>query len=226
MNPVLCKHPQIAEWATLTRKIAEALPQGRRLESAYVAVLDYIWQNGWADAGHDTAAVLFILLEELGYHPRLCIGEVRTGQGRHFDHSWVELDGLVFDAAISRQAGADEASGPVFAGIDLAGRAGTSSLYGYDNGRELGAEAAGVLGKTLADWATQQANIDIWILAAALGELIGLKVSAAQLAGRYGQVTRARQVRKVLRITDRVARARGVGHCPDARPLAGEGGLG
>lgn len=60
----------------------------------------YIERKQWWGACHATCAALYVGLSELGYSPALCIGEV-LGQGLYFDHSWITVDGLIIDLAIS-----------------------------------------------------------------------------------------------------------------------------
>ena len=60
----------------------------------------YMERKQWWGACHASCAALYVCLSELGYKPKLCIGEV-LGQGLYFDHSWVSLDDKMIDLAIS-----------------------------------------------------------------------------------------------------------------------------
>nr|WP_302227087.1 SEC-C metal-binding domain-containing protein [uncultured Marvinbryantia sp.] len=60
----------------------------------------YMERKQWWGACHATCAALYVSLNEMGYKPTLCIGEV-LGQGLYFDHSWVTIDGMILDLAIS-----------------------------------------------------------------------------------------------------------------------------
>ena len=71
----------------LVREVA----QKRGLDSDVTDVLcnlvDYIEYCDFQGACHSTSSVLYVALRELGYSPRLCIGECRYGDGKPFDHS-------------------------------------------------------------------------------------------------------------------------------------------
>lgn len=60
----------------------------------------YMERKQWWGACHASCAALYVCLSELGYKPKLCIGEV-LGQGLYFDHSWISLDDKMIDLAIS-----------------------------------------------------------------------------------------------------------------------------
>lgn len=60
---------------------------------------EYMKRKQWWDACHASCSALYVALSELGYSPKLCIGEM-LGQGLYFDHSWIELDGQILDIAI------------------------------------------------------------------------------------------------------------------------------
>ena len=56
----------------------------------------YMERKQWWGACHASCAALYVCLSELGYKPKLCIGEV-FGQGLYFDHSWISLDDKMID---------------------------------------------------------------------------------------------------------------------------------
>lgn len=92
-----------------------------KLNDAYYLLLEFIIKNNDYGACHSTSVVLYILMSELGFNPELCIGEVRCGVDSHaFDHSWVVLDGLIYDASVvlPHPCGYSN-TGPIFASIDL-----------------------------------------------------------------------------------------------------------
>ena len=60
----------------------------------------YMHRKQWWGACHASCAALYVALCEAGYQPKLCIGEM-LGEGLYFDHSWIELNGYIFDLAIS-----------------------------------------------------------------------------------------------------------------------------
>lgn len=62
----------------------------------------------------------------------LCIGEVLTENALFFDHSWIEIDGRVFDIAIQLTL-QNETNPPVYAGYDLYTKRIAYRVYGVDS---------------------------------------------------------------------------------------------
>lgn len=77
-------------WFANARIASESVADGEKILSAWEVVLKFIWQQQYAGACHDTSAVLYMLLCELGLSPTLNIGEVKSSVGI-FDHSWLKL---------------------------------------------------------------------------------------------------------------------------------------
>ena len=79
----------------------------------------YMQRKQWWGACHASCSALYVALSELGYSPKLCIGEM-MGQGLYFDHSWIELDGKIIDMAISMTLlGGAPASEPILFGKNI-----------------------------------------------------------------------------------------------------------
>lgn len=79
----------------------------------------YMERKQWWGACHASCAALYVCLSELGYKPKLCIGEV-LGQGLYFDHSWISLDDKMIDLAVSMTIlGGAPASGIIILGKDI-----------------------------------------------------------------------------------------------------------
>ena len=118
-------------YVPLVREVA----QKRGLDSDVTDVLcnlvDYIEYCDFQGACHSTSSVLYVALRELDYSPRLCIGECRYGDGKPFDHSWVELEGRVFDfACIKRYTDGTPIAPAVVDGIDVVSGEPTDMHYG------------------------------------------------------------------------------------------------
>ncbi|MDO5558501.1 MAG: lasso peptide biosynthesis protein [Oscillospiraceae bacterium] len=100
------------------------------LINAVCSLYRYMKLNRWTGACHASSAVLYVVLRELGYKPRLCIGEV-YGKHLYFDHSWIELDGKVIDLAISMTLFHHMAvTGPVILDKDVVSGKKTAVRYG------------------------------------------------------------------------------------------------
>lgn len=134
-------------------------------------------------------------MSELGLKPQLCIGEVRA-RAPYFDHSWVELDGEVFDVAVSLPdlSGAG-VSGPVFASVDLYYGEATELEFGISDGEGLGEAARVPFENTLNGYAEAQlreadAEPNIWARIAHLAPQVGLQCTVPELIAKYGNVRR------------------------------------
>ncbi|OBV41061.1 lasso peptide biosynthesis protein [Janthinobacterium psychrotolerans] len=162
---------------------------------AYRALLLYVWDTNYFGACHSTSAVLFILLSEMGLKPHLCIGEVRFN-GPCFDHSWVELDGEIFDVAISLPLPTGRsAGGPVFASVDLHSGKVSNVRFGISDGVGLDSDALVSLDNTLNAYAEVQRSLpsdrpDIWVLTLDIAQKLGLRCTVQDLIAKYGTVRR------------------------------------
>lgn len=84
----------------LIRISVEANGYDGRIADVLCNLYRYMQQKQWWGACHSSCSALYVALSELGYAPKLCIGEM-MGQGLYFDHSWIDLDGKIIDIAIS-----------------------------------------------------------------------------------------------------------------------------
>ena len=65
----------------------------------YSDLINFIVKNDSKGACHEISVMIFILLCEMGSAPELCIGECFHKEF-YFDHSWVRLNGDIYDLAI------------------------------------------------------------------------------------------------------------------------------
>jgi hypothetical protein len=181
---------KVATWLNRGRKASDGIADGQKIIKAWEVVLRFIWEHDYAGACHDTSAVLYMLFSELGLSPTLNIGEVRSPVGV-FDHSWVEVDGLIFDAAVSLpQAGGEHVGGPVFASIDLETNQKTGLIYGIESGHGFGPEAILVASATFSEYAAVQPELDIWILVVAFAGRIDIDLTFSGVQKKYGSTRR------------------------------------
>lgn len=84
-------------------------------------ILETVWkimeENNWIGACHATTSIIYILLSEFGYKPKIYIGELTLPNSfNKFDHSWVEVDGKVIDLAIALPLNPASSQEPVIMG--------------------------------------------------------------------------------------------------------------
>lgn len=111
----------------------------------------YMQRKQWWGACHASCSALYVALSELGYSPKLCIGEM-MGQGLYFDHSWIELDGKIIDMAISMTLlGGASASEPILFGKNI--RNGMEPIIEYGvPGRGIEGESLIVMNLPFTDY--------------------------------------------------------------------------
>ncbi|CAN7773779.1 lasso peptide biosynthesis protein [Variovorax sp. LjRoot290] len=173
------------------KDLARSLPQGDAIVRAYGELLKYVVKERYCGACHSASAILHMVLAELGVNSTLYIGEVGIGRVA-FDHSWLEVDGKIFDVAVCMPDGAGElVGGPVFASTDLASGERTRLVYGVATSHGLGPEAGTVLGVDLSAYAAIQPQPNIWVLGVALAARAGIEDPRFQeFQVRYGNVRR------------------------------------
>ena len=148
----------------------------------------YMERKQWWGACHASCSALYVALSELGYSPKLCIGEM-LGQGLYFDHSWIELDGQILDIAISMTLwGGAPVSEPIVFGKNI--RSGKEPVIKY------GVPGRGIEGETLVvnslpfidymDGFPDEKN-GLW---GVVQELLGRKVDIPDLREKYKKVER------------------------------------
>lgn len=175
--------------------IATGLPNGKAIRKVFAELLRFVLETRYQGC-HDTSAALHMLLAESGIPSTLCIGEVSAGEA-HFDHSWVQIHGFVFDVAVCMPGeGSAFVSAPVFGSIDLVSDRRTKLIYAD---RRAGShdQAQRVLGAELANFpSTQRADggLDVWSLAEKIALRLGSKRhSACVFQTKYGSLRRTRR---------------------------------
>lgn len=126
----------VAQWKLAAERLRAKNPTGFWICRVFTALLEYIHKEDWQGACHASCTVLYSLLAIKDISAAICLGDV-SHEGVYFDHSWIEIDGEIYDAAISKTL-TDLCFPPVFGGIDLSSgvrpslRYGTPSGQGYD----------------------------------------------------------------------------------------------
>ncbi len=129
------------------------------LESGYneklalilIDLYKYMIEKEWIGACHATVSVLYVILKEEGFNPKLCIGEVKKGN-IIFDHSWIELDNKVIDLAISMTLNNGEPmNSPVILDTNIDSLNKHEIIYGID-GNGLDIEALIALNSSFNDY--------------------------------------------------------------------------
>lgn len=148
----------------------------------------YMQRKQWWGACHASCSALYVALSELGYSPKLCIGEM-MGQGLYFDHSWIELNGKIIDMAISMTLlGGAPASEPILFGKNI--RNGMEPVIEYGvPGRGIEGESLIVMNLPFTDYmnAFPDEKDGLW---GVVRELLGTEIDIENLRKKYKDVVR------------------------------------
>ena len=148
----------------------------------------YMHRKQWWGACHASCAALYVAFSELGYKPKLCIGEM-LGQGLYFDHSWIELDGKVIDMAISMTLhGGAPVSEPILFGKNIFSESESTIRYGVP-GRGIEGEALIITNVPFVQYMDMFPNEKngLWDV---VQELLGCEIDIPTLRGKYKDVSR------------------------------------
>jgi len=115
-----------------------------RIADVFEATLTFIRQTNWLGACHGVAAIHYVIFSELGFAPKLYAGITEAGFWRT-GHSWIEMDGKVYDATCSFSREDTPKRPPVFRGIDLNTMNTTDVLYGVAVSPEFSEDVQAVL---------------------------------------------------------------------------------
>lgn len=114
-----CLQKESMSTEQLIRAAVNANGYDDRISDVLCNLNRYMQRKKWWGACHASCSALYVALFELGYSPKLCIGEM-MGQGLYFDHSWIDLDGKIIDMAISMTLlGGSPASEPILFGKNI-----------------------------------------------------------------------------------------------------------
>ena len=147
----------------------------------------YMERKQWWGACHASCAALYVCLSELGYKPKLCIGEV-LGQGLYFDHSWISLDDKMIDLAISMtMLGGAPASGVIILGKDIKTELPPILDYGVP-GRGIEDQAKFVMGHSTSIWIASRMKKVVY--GGVVREVLSTDVNIPSLREKYKDTKR------------------------------------
>lgn len=121
-------------WRAGMQKVLKGDPNSLTITRTLTVVLRYIEKRRWQGACHAVSAVIYVLLREQGVVAELCLGEVRRDR-IVFNHSWIEIDGAVYDAAIVLTLDGEQFSAPVVRGADVQTGKASDVEYGFNSGQ-------------------------------------------------------------------------------------------
>ena len=129
----------IGFWQTNAKKIINANGLDERCSKAFIALVKFISNYQLNGICHPASATLHIIFKELGMESSVCTGVVYMGEGYFAPHSWVEVDGKIFDSTCHVTARIRMMPAPIFYSKSLDTTKDTEVLFGvadmaYDEG--------------------------------------------------------------------------------------------
>ncbi len=183
-----CLQKESMSTEQLIRAAVSANGYDDRISDVLCNLNRYMQRKQWWGACHASCSALYVALSELGYSPKLCIGEM-MGQGLYFDHSWIELDGKIIDMAISMTLlGGAPASEPILFGKNI--RNGMEPVIEYGvPGRGIEGESLIVMNLPFTDYmnAFPDEKDGLW---GVVRELLGTEIDIENLRNKYKDVER------------------------------------
>lgn len=194
----------IEKWTERARLVGAGENVPAVVNEVFLTVLSFIDATNSHGACHSTSAMLQILLKERGIESETKIGEV-IARGFRFDHSWIEIDGAIYDAAVAYpDPEGEHVGGPVFCGIDLDAYAPLTNRYGFGAAGGLNPPASEVSLLSFGAYFAYADNDNImhavfngepkpmplWHLVAAVGENCGVHKTPEQLASKHFETRR------------------------------------
>lgn len=177
---------QIDTWLNTANNLTTTLSNEKQSIKSYFSVLRHIHRNQWIGACHATSAILHILLSEKNELSTLCIGECKY-ESIVFDHSWVEVNGQVYDAAISNTLIQNLSLPPVFCGTNLNDGKQTITSYGVNSGQGYDSDAAEIknlpFGVYMDDFPNNKNGL--WGVTKDIASLAGLNLNIRRLKEKY-----------------------------------------
>lgn len=164
--------------------------QKEKIFNSFFVILDYYKKNPNPGACHLISSIFHVLLGEQNVENDLCVGEVKVGE-QYFDHSWIEIDGKVFDIAI--QLGLDgSTNAPVYAGYDLLKEGAPDRIYGIASPSGFDRDAEQLVKTPFVKYmdAYPQFREGAWKIVKVISKELGLRVDIDQLRMKYKDVQR------------------------------------
>lgn len=177
------------------RLVAAEIPfeherKGEILET-FFSIVDYYKKYPNPGACHLISGIFHVLLNEQNIKNELCIGEVKTGE-KYFDHSWIEINGEIFDIAIQNPLDESVSAAPIYGGYDLSTCNKTGLIYGAKSLVGLGEIASGVLKQPFVAYMNSYGNFKdgAWRIVKQISKDLRLKVNINELKIKCSGVNR------------------------------------
>lgn len=179
-----------ASWRMNASEILQNEPNKDIIVKILFAVLGQIERNNWKGACHATCGVIHVLLTEEGVENNLILGEAKI-EGAFFNHSWIEINGEIYDIAIGNTLIDGFESAPVLKGFDVNKKQPTKVQYGLNSGLGDDLPTEFVKSQSLGSYFDKfpaHPTLGLWISVLDAGMQIGKKYDIGKLKEKYNSV--------------------------------------
>lgn len=174
-------------WLKKSEKVSGQLGLNPDVVTVFNTLLEWIHQNQYSGACHDTSAAMYVLLAEAGIESSLCIGMVKTPNNKFFDHSWIEINQKIYDASISLQN--QISYPPVFASIDLESKQPCNITYGTQDTCDYDDITKEIMKLDLGGYSNlldeNNRKPNLWFLTETIGVQARMKINANFIRAKY-----------------------------------------
>lgn len=175
-------------WTQNLNNAIGTMPNHQSIKTIFSSILELTILNDWKGACHESCGAIHILLNETGISNTWYIGEAKVGQA-FFNHSWIDINGDIYDISICRPLQPDFKNGPVIKGVDIDTNQSTTTLYGVVSGHPDDPMTVAVKGLSLSDYLKNSPidpNLGTWMLVAQVAKYkLGLTLNLPQLMKKY-----------------------------------------
>lgn len=174
----------------LASEIPFSHEQNNEILKTFFSVVDYYKKHPNPGACHLISSIFYVLLKEQNIENELCLGEVKNGD-KYFDHSWIEINGEVFDIAIQHTLDGSENS-LVYAGHELLTGEKHSRIYGISSPVGFDMEAKMVKDTPFVTYMNgyPQFKDGAWKIVKDISKELRLKLDIDVLKDKYKDTTR------------------------------------
>lgn len=183
-------------WKDNFDKLDLNIDKKEELKTIIFETYDFIIKNNWQGACHTFSTIQYILLNEIGLSPKLCMGIVGTDR-YEFDHSWIELNNEVYDITIANGLDETKVSEPIIANMNIDTMKKTNLKYGRSGNLDFPANIIKDMYITeYIDGFTNQPKSELvdflkdglWKLIIKFAEEVNLKLDEESLREKYSKV--------------------------------------
>ena len=192
------QNPELV-WKENFDKLDIVVDKKEELKTIMFDTYQFMKKNDWQGACHVLSSIQYILLNEIGLNPKLCIGVVEGFKGTAFDHSWIELDNEVYDITVANGIDVIKVSEPIIAGVNIATL--KRSELVYNTNQKLDFPASMIKDMSITEYLDGFVNQPIndvpaylkcglWNLILDFAKNINLELNIDELREKYSKVKR------------------------------------